>query len=69
MQKTKSQMFNENIEQNSSKCRTISKAEVGTQIKNFNAQAQIARPKILIGKTQILQVKNKIGKVHVQENR
>jgi len=27
-------------------------SEVGAQIKNFNAQAQIAQPKILIGKTQ-----------------
>jgi len=29
-----------------------SRAEVGAQIKNFNAQAQIAQPKFLIHKTQ-----------------
>jgi len=41
---------------------------VGAQIKNFNAQAQIAQPKCLIGKTQaqIAQVKNKIGKTQAQ---
>jgi len=41
---------------------------VGAQIKHFNAQAQIAQPKILIGKTQaqIAQVKTKIGKVQAQ---
>jgi len=41
---------------------------VGAQIKNFNAQAQIAQPKILIGKmqAQIAQVKNKIGKAQAQ---
>jgi len=41
---------------------------VGTQIKNFNAQAQIAQPKFLIGKTQaqLEQVKSKIEKEQVQ---
>jgi len=41
---------------------------VGAQIKNFNAQAHIAQPKFLIGKThvQIAQVKNKIGKTQTQ---
>jgi len=41
---------------------------VGAQIKNFNAQAQIAQSKFLIGKTlaQIAQVKNKVGKVQAQ---
>jgi len=38
--------------------------EVGAQIKNFNAQAQIAQLKLLIGKTQaqIAQVKIKSEK-------
>jgi len=40
----------------------------GRTNKNFNAQAQIAQPKILIGKTQvqIAQVKNKIRKAQAQ---
>jgi len=43
-------------------------AEVGAQMKKFNAQAQIAQPKFLIGKTQeqIVQVKNKIGNAQAQ---
>jgi len=43
-------------------------SEVGVQIKNFNAQAHIAQPKFLIGKTQaqIAQAKYKIGKVQAQ---
>jgi len=43
-------------------------AEMGAQIKNFNAQSQIAQPKFLICKTQaqIAQVKNKIGKAQAQ---
>jgi len=42
--------------------------EVTAQIKKFNAQAQIAQPKFLIGKTQapIAQEKNKIGKAQTQ---
>jgi len=40
---------------------------VSAQIKNFNAQAQIAQTKFLIVKTQaqIEQVKNKIGKAQI----
>jgi len=42
--------------------------EVSAQIKNFNAQAQIAEQKFLIVNTQaqIAQVKNKIGKAQAQ---
>jgi len=42
-----------------SKCNVL--PAVGAQIKNFNAQAQIAQPKFLISKTQaqIAQVKIK----------
>jgi len=41
---------------------------VDAQIKNLNAQAQIAQSKFLIGKTQaqIAQVKNKIRKAQAQ---
>jgi len=41
---------------------------VGAQIRNFNAQAQIAQPKFLIGKTQaqIAQIKNKIRKAQAK---
>jgi len=48
--------------------RAAPQPEVGAQIKKFKAQAQIAQPKILIGKTQaqIAQVKNKIGKTQAQ---
>jgi len=44
-------------------------AEVSAQIKKFNAQAQIAQPKFLIGKTQvqIAQVKNKIEKAQIAQ--
>jgi len=47
----------------------VNQAEVGAQIKNFNAQAQIAQPKFLISKTQaqIAQVKNKIGKAQIAQ--
>jgi len=47
---------------------TIFLTEVGAQIKNFYAQAQIAQPKFLIVKTQaqIAQVKNKIRKAQAQ---
>jgi len=43
-------------------------AEVGAQINNFNAQAQIVQPEFLIVKTQaqIAQAKNKIVKAQVQ---
>jgi len=46
----------------------VIKAEVGTQMKNFNAQAQIAQPKFLISKTQaqIGQEKNKVSKAQAQ---
>jgi len=47
---------------------TYSWPEVGAQIKNFNAQVQIAQPKFLVVKTQaqIAQAKNKIVKAQVQ---
>jgi len=35
---------------------------VGAQIKNFNAQAQIAQPKFLIGKTQLRKKKIELEK-------
>jgi len=42
---------------------------VGAQIKNFNAQAQIMKPKFLIGKmqAQLAQVKNKIRKAQIAQ--
>jgi len=43
---------------------------VGAQIKKFNAQAQIAQPKFLIGKTQaqIAQRLKKIDKAQIEQH-